>query len=648
MKSRQAAGLVLALGVFFVVLALVLSGMPRDSARPAEGGGVPAGETREVGEAEAGTADDDRPGDSGSASAPADDRVRIRDIQGAAHASRFDGRRVADVHGIVTVATSRSFYMQDPLPDADEATSEGILVFVAGDPKVRVGDEVLVSGEVQEYYPGGYATGNLPITEIVKPSITVVSSGNALPSPTLLGVGGRVPPGQIIDDDSAGDALTGMFDPAEDGLDFYESLEGMLVQIDEAVAVGSTNDYGEIPIVIADAAYRDTRSSRGGVVIELDAYHPERIILDDALMAVPKVSTGDRFAARIVGVLDYNFGNFKLLNPKPWPAVVPGGLEPETTALEGSADLLKIATFNVLNLDPSDTEFEVLAAQIVDNLGAPDIIALQEIQDNNGETDDGTVDASLTYAALIAAIEAAGGPQYDWRDVAPADNQDGGAPGGNIRVGLLFRPDRVTFVDRGVAGPRDANEPVMGAAGVELTLSPGRVDPTNNAFFDSRKPLAGEFLFNGSTLFVVANHFNSKGGDTPLFGRVQPPDLASEAQRIEQAQVVNDFVDSILALDPDANVVVLGDLNDFQFSTAIADVLEADALTNLIWSLAPNERYTYIYDGNSQALDHILVSAHLASFSPLYDIVHVNAEFPAGSRVSDHDPAVALLYLAAP
>ncbi|HSJ57638.1 MAG TPA: hypothetical protein VLC95_10680, partial [Anaerolineae bacterium] len=104
-------------------------------------------------------------------------------------------------------------------------------------------------------------------------------------------------------------------------------------------------------------------------------------------------------------------------------------------------------------------------------------------------------------------------------------------------------------------------------------------------------------------------------------------------------------VDSILALDPDANVVVLGDLNDFQFSAAIADVLEADALTNLIWSLAPNERYTYIYDGNSQVLDQILVSEHLWQMMPGYDIVHVNAEWPAAERPTDHDPAVAQLPL---
>ena len=62
---------------------------------------------------------------------------------------------------------------------------------------------------------------------------------------------------------------------------------------------------------------------------------------------------------------------------------------------------------------------------------------------------------------------------------------------------------------------------------------------------------------------MIANHFNSKGGDQPLFGATQPPLLASEPQRIQQAQVVGAFVAEILALAPSERVVVLGDLNDF-------------------------------------------------------------------------------------
>ena len=103
--------------------------------------------------------------------------------------------------------------------------------------------------------------------------------------------------------------------------------------------------------------------------------------------------------------------------------------------------------------------------------------------------------------------------------------------------------------------------------------------------------------------------------------------------------MVNDFVDRILALDPRANIIVLGDLNDFEFSDAL-NALKGGVLHNLIETLPQAERYTYVFDGNSQALDHLLVSANLfEQAQPAYDIVHVNAEF--ATQASDHDPQVA-------
>ncbi len=146
---------------------------------------------------------------------------------------------------------------------------------------------------------------------------------------------------------------------------------------------------------------------------------------------------------------------------------------------------------------------------------------------------------------------------------------------------------------------------------------------------------------------MVANHFNSKGGDQPLFGRFQPPARSSEAQRHQQAQIVNDFVDAILAIDANANVIVLGDLNDFEFSQTLA-IVKGGVLVNLIEGLPEAERYTYVFDGNSQALDHTLVSSALASLQIVYDVVHVNAEFLFDTRASDHDPQVALVCFAGP
>ena len=173
-----------------------------------------------------------------------------------------------------------------------------------------------------------------------------------------------------------------------------------------------------------------------------------------------------------------------------------------------------------------------------------------------------------------------------------------------------------------------------------LQYSPGRIDPTNTAFNSSRKRLAGEFTFHGSRLFVIGNHFNSKGGDQPLFGHFQPPTLSSETQRTQQGQIVNNFVDAILAAGANANVIVLGDLNDFDYSNPLMTLKGSPAvLSNLYTTLPVNQRYSYVFEGNSQALDHILASTHMTAELVVLDPVHVNAEF--GIQASDHDPLVA-------
>jgi len=581
-------------------------------------------------------------------------RMYIHEVQGAQHLSPYEGQQVENVYGIVTVTDARGFWMQTPDADVDasDATSEGVYVYVGSSPAVAQGDEVLVTANVTEYYPGGYDTGNLSITELSHPSnIIILSHDNPLPSPTVLGEGGRIPPTQIIDNDSSGDVnSTPIFDPDQDGIDFYESVEGMLVQINDAVAVAPTSKYGEIPVVGDNGRYASIRTYRGGLALRPDDPNPERIIIDDALVPdEPQVVPGDRFQEPIVGVMHYSYGNFKVLNPDPLPPVTPSGLEKEyTPPIYGQ---LSIATFNLENLDPGDdpAKFDGLATIIVQHMRSPDIIGVEEVQDNSGPTDDGTVDASLTFQMLIDAIKAAGGPDYDYRQINPENNADGGQPGANIRVGFLFRPDRVTFVDRPGGDATTATTVERTPNGPALSFSPGRVDPNNPAFAEdpnlgyeaSRKSLAGEFIFEGGyKIFVIVNHFKSKGGDTPLFGRVQPPEQKTLAQRKAQAQVINNFVKEILALDPNANVVVVGDLNDFDFSEALI-VLKGNELTNLVEDLPREDRYSFIYSGNSQALDHILVSANMNAHATRIDAVHVDSEFPRDDRASDHDPVLA-------
>jgi uncharacterized protein len=356
-------------------------------------------------------------------------------------------------------------------------------------------------------------------------------------------------------------------------------------------------------------------------------------------VSTPAVDVADHFTTSVQGVMTYDFANFKIAVTQ---ALTPvdGGLEAEVTAPPHENELA-IGTFNVENLRPSDpaAKFERLAGLIVNNLLSPDIVGIEEIQDNDGAVNSSVVDASTTWNMLIAAIQAAGGPRYDFRQIDPVDDQDGGEPGGNIRVGFLFRTDRgLAFVDR-PGGDATTPTGIFRQDGrAHLTLSPGRVDPLNSAWAATRKPLAGEFTWFDKTIIVVVNHFSSKGGDDPLFGRFQPPIQSSAPKRHQQAASVNAFADAIVAEEQKANFVVLGDINDFEFAQT-TQLLEGSEMSSLMHTLPQPERYSYVFEGNSQVLDQILFSFNMLRGLAVYDVVHVNSEF--SDQASDHDPSVA-------
>jgi len=579
------------------------------------------------------------PQNSGSEPPPPPPVKTINEVQGAAHLSPLTGLAVADVHGVVTAERNNGFWMQDPTPDADPATSDGLFVFTGATPAVNVGDEVQVDGTVAEFRPGNDAN-NLTTTELTAPTVQVLATGVTVPV-TLVGPGGRVAPTMVIEDDATGNVEnSGVFDPASDGIDFYESLEGMHLEVQNAVATGPRSDFGEIPILPANGAGAGVRTNRGGILLRSNDTNPERIFLDDVLAPTPVMDVGDTIPGSLFGVLDYSFGNFKLLVTSA-PTAQRNGLAREVTATASHKEL-SIATFNVENLSPVDppSKFAELAGIIVTNLRSPGIVVVEEIQDNTGPVNDGTVAADQTFAQLIGAISAAGGPSYDWRSIDPVNLADGGQPGGNIRVGFLFRTDipDLQFVDRPGGDATTPVDVVKVAGQVQLTSSPGRIDPTNVAFNNSRKPLAAEFVFRGKTVFVVANHWNSKSGDQPLFGVHQPPVAGSEAQRAAQATAVAGFVNDVFGLASNANVVIAGDLNDFDYSTAVG-IVTATGMLDLPSTLPDGERYTYDFEGNSQVLDHILISPAMAARGFGYDVVHVNSEF--ADQASDHEPQVA-------
>nr|WP_246451166.1 endonuclease/exonuclease/phosphatase family protein [Allostreptomyces psammosilenae] len=575
---------------------------------------------------------------------PVPGELRISDVQGSGRLSLYAGSVVERIPGVVTgvrTASPAGFWIQDPAPDADPATSEGVFVYTGSTtPTVAVGDSVLVTGTVSEYYPGGRGSGTQSMTELTSPRWTVLSSGNPLPAPVTLDAA-SVPDAYAPAPAEAGSTVnleTLPLEPSTYALDLYESLEGSLVQLVDAPVVGPTSEYGEVWVTVEPET---NPTARGGTLYaSYDDPNPGRMRVEsvDGGRSTPVLNVGDALTGVTAGPLDYdNYGGY-FVAATTLGAPTDGGLVRETTR-EQELTELAVASYNVENLggDEAQEAFDRHAAAIVDNLAAPDILALEEIQDDDGATNSGTTGADLTLERLVTAIEAAGGPSYEWRQISPENNADGGEPGGNIRVAFLFNPERVSFTDR-PGGDATTAVAVQGTGGdTRLSVSPGRIAPTEDAWSNSRKPLVGEFTFRGRTVFVIAVHFNSKGGDQPLYAHTQPPLRSSEEQRVAQAELVADFVAQLRQADPLANVVAAGDFNDYPFSPAVRTITADGGMENLMDTLPEQERYSYVYQGNSQTLDQVLVSPGVVSAE--YDVVHINAEF--ADQASDHDPQVA-------
>ncbi|WP_399065712.1 endonuclease/exonuclease/phosphatase family protein [Streptomyces winkii] len=580
-----------------------------------------------------------------SASGNTVEEPRLHDIQGNTRVSPFAGKQVTDVPGVVTAVRgfgkARGFWLQDPKPDDDPATSEGIFVYTAGEtPDVKEGDSIQISGKVDEFYPGGEKAGGQSVTQLTDAKWKAASKKKQkLPKAVALNAE-RVPDAYVPEgkgDDGNIESLK--LQPTKYALDLYESLEGMRAGLKDAPVTGPSSEFDEL-WVTADPKEHPT--PRGGTLYGgYDQQNGARMKVSSLLPReehpFPKADVGDALSGTTEGPLDYdNFGGYTV-RATTMGELKDNKLKREKTAKQGK-DELSVATYNVENLSPKSeaAKFDRLSEALVSNLSSPDVVALEEVQDNSGPNDDGTVAADETLKKLTAAIKKAGGPAYESRQIEPENNADGGEPGGNIRVAFLFNPDRVSFADRKGG---DATTPVKvtdDGGKAKLSANPGRIEPQDEAWKDSRKPLAGEFTFKGRQVFVVANHFSSKGGDQPMEGRNQPPVRESEKQRTAQAKLVNSFAEKVESVDKNAAIIAAGDFNDFPFSPSLDAMRKGGVFTSPMDDLPAAERYGYVFNGNSQVLDHAVTSPGTGKVK--YDIVHINAEFH--DQASDHDPSV--------
>jgi predicted extracellular nuclease len=353
------------------------------------------------------------------------------------------------------------------------------------------------------------------------------------------------------------------------------------------------------------------------------------------------------FVGDITGVVSNAFGFYRVL---PTTAIKP--LTNATTDFpavsfesKGSCKGVTVGVYNAENLNPKSAHMPLIIDQIVDKLKIPDVIMIQEIQDNSGAANDGVVSANVTLSTLAVGIEEKSGVAYEFTEVIPTNNEDGGQPGGNIRVAYLYRPDVVELYKPNFGGGDDANEVLESEDGPVLKYNPGRIAPKSSAFTNSRKPVVAQWKTvrgTGKTFFTVNVHFSSKGGSSSIHGDARPPLNGALASRQAQADITADFISQIMELDPKARIVAAGDFNEFTQVEPMQTFLSKSGLIDLeeAIDMDPAERYTYLFDMNCQSLDHVFISPSL-SRGALYEHLHLNTWQTDAGQVSDHDPSVA-------
>ncbi|KAH8824942.1 Endonuclease/exonuclease/phosphatase [Flagelloscypha sp. PMI_526] len=602
--------------------------------------------------------------------------LNVTDIQGPSFTSPYAGQNVSVV-GVVSAKGTSGFFLSGP-PVEDIRVSNGLYVFSTTASvlaQVTVGDQISVNGLVSEYR-SSTAPDDLLLTELTKPTnITVLSKNNTV-TPVVLGKD-RSPPTELFTSlDEGPDGFLSIpnnvsqiqtknpeLQPALYGLDFWESLEGQLVQINSPTTLDFENQYGEFWV------YGDWpvtgKNKRGGLSINFGPNgipdgNPEAILIDNPLDGTknPVVPVGAKLSD-IVGVVTYQFGFYYVI-PLTAPTIIsqPDFNVPASKITASKKNELTIGDYNVENMSPTSDHLPTVADHIVSKLNTPDIMFVQEIQDNSGETSDGVVSANVTLATLVAAIKEKSGVEYQFTNIDPVDGKDGGVPGGNIRQAYLYKPEKLTLVAGAPAGTAEEAVQVItkksGYAGrtktPHLSLNPGRIDPTNAAWTDSRKPLVAEWITStGKTLFTINVHFASKGGSSSLEGNSRPPVNAPSDQRKAQVATVASFVQTILDVNKKANIAIAGDFNEFVQARAIFEPLHA-IMTEVdeAAGIPELERYTYVFQQSTQQLDHLYISKAIVRAGKVSaEHVHVNTFSPTyAARISDHDPSVAKVTLA--
>ena len=395
-------------------------------------------------------------------------------------------------------------------------------------------------------------------------------------------------------------------DPAE-ALLYNESREGMLVTLAEpSVVAAATTRFGEYALIAQSTnATSVARTDEVGYLIFVD--DGSDVAHDDSSTLAYTVQQGD-VVSNLTGVLAFTFGQYKI-EPLAPPAIQTGELALPTLAA-ATANQLSVATFNVENLydhvdphpsspprpslDEYRTKLNKLAESIV-AMGAPTLIGLQEVE-------------NIDVLEDLVAEAALSGYSYDAYLIEGNDSRW-------IDVGFLVRSDLATVeAVKAYDGPNElfARPPLVITATVHLEVGDIQVIAINNHFLALS---AGE----------------------------EATEPTRNAQAAWNAQLAAQFQANF----PDAYVIVMGDLNSF-YGTLPLETLGSE-LTHVYDLLDGPLPYTYIFEGRTQALDHILISDNLVDQVQMVTVLHLNTPYPIAApgdssprHSSDHDPLVVI------
>ena len=587
--------------------------------------------------------------------------THIHDIQGHESMSPLANQLVS-TEGIVTARRSNGFFIQDLEAnyDVDVNTSEGVFVFTSGVPPsaAAVGNLVFVIGTVSEFIPSQdpYSPAT---TELVNPFVATEATGATLPTPVEL---------TPADLDAGG------------SVEQLEHLEGMRVSMASATVVaptggtqteslGTSTSSGVFYVVLPgiDRPFREAGievfepvppdALSPATVTRFDA-NPERVRVDsDAVGGTPLDVTPGQTVTNLVGPLDYSFRSYTIDLEPASPPIVSGAPLTSAAVRVAAPGEFTIGTANLERFfdttDDADTSDAVLISEAFANrlnkvslqirtiMRLPDIIGVEEVEHET------------TLQAIAAKVNSdtvsAGGPDPGYVAYLEEGNDIGG-----IDSGFLVKSSRVTAIDVTQEG-----------------LTTQFMQPDGMlAVLNDRPPLVLRAFIHqtvddaGLPVTVIVNHLRSLSSINSATDGARV-----RAKRKAQAEFLANLIQTRQSANPSELIVSVGDYNAFQFSDGYVDAigtikgtptppelvtLASDDLVNpnlvdLVDTVPADQRYSFVFDGNAQELDHVIVTPNLFTLSNGLSYGRNNADFPEALRsdpntplrISDHDPLVA-------